>query len=122
MTIPTLVTLAEAYRHLRRTPSPDGSPSEVDQDLQGKIDAATAIICWYISDRQPPDPDLITTIEGWTPTTAPPEIKAATLEFSQYLDRFRGDDSENVTGNRSAGFLPSDIRTLLVMWRDPVVA
>lgn len=130
MTIPTIVTLAQAQAHLRISPmmSMDSPPQPLpDQDLQQKIDAATQLVCEHISDRQPADPDWITEIESWNTAEdspanpAPPLVVLAVLELTADLYRFRGDDAGDDRG-REAGFLPMPVRNLLVRYRDPVLS
>jgi hypothetical protein len=121
MTVPTLVSLADAYRHLKLPPSADGSPSDADADLQQKIDAATSHVCGYITDRQPVDVDWLAEVESWTPDTAPPEVVLAILRLVADFDRYRGDDPDN-DKIQEPGVLPLVVRSLLVRFRDPVIA
>jgi len=118
---PDLVTLADAYAHLKLPASPDGSPSAADADLQLKIDAATSHICGYITDRQPADLEWIAEVEAWTADTAPPEGRLAILRLVADFDRYRGDDPDN-DQTAEPGVLPLVVRALLVRYRDPVVA
>lgn len=100
MTIPEIVTLDDLRAHLGipAIPTP-GSPSpgspEDDRDLQLKIDAATQLVCEYISDRHPADPDWISTIESWSTgsPSAPPNVRLAVLEQAGDFYRYRGDDA-----------------------------
>lgn len=121
MTIPRLLTLAQAREHLRTVDLED------DVDLQLKIDAATQLVCEYISDRQPADEDWIATIEGWDgvsyPSTAPPVIVAAVLQQVAELYRFRGDDVEgDLPKSVEHGALSPLVARLLHRYRSPTLA
>lgn len=121
MTIPTLVTLAQARAHVNAVRTDD------DDDLQLKIDAATQLVCEYIADRQPEDEDWIATIEGWdgvsSPTTAPPIIVQAVLLQVGELYRFRGDDPEgDVPKSVDPGGLAPIVARMLHRYRSPVLA
>jgi len=118
---PEIVTLDEAQAHLNLSPAPDGSPSAQDADLQMKLDAATEFVCAYIADRTPTDDEWVATIEAWTPTTAPQVVRLAVLETTADFYRFRGDDADG-DRQREPGFLPAAARSLLVRYRDPVLA
>jgi hypothetical protein len=102
---PALVTLAQLRQHLK-LPEPGvvGSPGSPvvgidDNDLQQKIDAATQLICDYIADRHPADPDWIATIEAWDPLGSPavippPKVVLAVLIQAAEFFRYRGDDAQ----------------------------
>lgn len=130
MTIPVIVTLAQAQAHLRLSPMLAGSPGSPadDPDLQMKLDAATEAVCRRIAQRNPIDPFWIETIENWTTTdeaisptspagsppiaVAPPVVRLAVLEQTAELYRFRGDDT---AGDRleNYGDLCDAIKSLL---------
>jgi hypothetical protein len=125
MTIPTIVTLEQAREHLHLPPS-SGSPDPADADLQMKVDAATQLICEYISDRNPADPAWIAEIESWgltgSPTVAPPAlIQLAVLHQFGELVRFRGDDAEGPSRNPYSSLSPI-IEGLLRRYHDPALA
>lgn len=123
MVTPTIVTLAQVQAHLRIPAAPDGSPSAADADLQLKIDAATQMVCDYIADRQPADPDWIATIESWglegsPEVTPPPIIVLAVMELTGDFYRFRGDDAQD-DRPRVMGFLTPAVANLLTRYRSP---
>jgi hypothetical protein len=77
VTTPALVTVAQLRQHLKLgEPVLVGSPpAAIDEaDLQQKIDAATQLVCEYIADRHPADPDWVHTIESWDPAGSPASI------------------------------------------------
>jgi hypothetical protein len=124
MVIPVLVTFAQAQEHLRLTPSTEGSPSLADQDLQSKIDQATAIVLDYIA--RPTDAIWTAEIESWdllgSPIGTPPgSVVAAVLLQLGDLYRYRGDDVE-AESRRERGFLTPGVMALLHRYRDPALA
>ena len=123
MTIPVLVTFAQAQAHLRLSASTDGSPSATDADLQLKIDQATEIVIDYIA--RPADAVWTATIESWnavgSPSTIPPaSVVAAVLLQLGDLYRYRGDDADEM--RREPGALSPGVVSLLHRYRDPVLA
>lgn len=127
MTIPTVVTLAQARAHLNMPLAAlDGSPSAEDADLQMKIDAATQLVCEYISDRQPDDAVWIAEIEAWgltgSPAVPPPPViqQAVLIQFGE-LVRFRGDDAEGPFRNPHSHLSPF-VEGLLRRYHDPALA
>lgn len=114
-----LVLLTEAQRHLRLPISTEtNSPLTVaEQDLQDKIDAATAIIWEYLARES--DSDWVNEMTSWDDVSVPKQIKAAILVKTGELYRFRGDDAEGPPGE--PGFLSPHVRSLLARKRDPIV-
>jgi hypothetical protein len=125
MTIPTVVTLNQVLAHLNLPPS--GSPlTSSELDLQQKIDAATELVCAYISDRKPPDLAWIAEIESWgltgSPLVSPPPLVVLAVQtLAAYYWRFRGDD-EGTTQPMTLGYLPTTVTNILVRYRQPVVS
>jgi len=126
MTIPTIITLAQAREHLH-LPASVGSPVDpADADLQMKVDAATQLVCEYISDRNPADLTWIAEIESWTvtgsPLVPPPAlIQVAVLETFGELVRFRGDDPDGPLRNPYSSLSPL-VEGLLRRYHDPALA
>ncbi len=125
MTTPILVTLVELRDHLKM-PQPTGSPpaGPDDADLQRKLDAATQLVCDYIADRNPADPDWIAEIESWTvggspAVTPPPVIVLAVLEQAAEFFRFRGDDEQ---APQERWYLSPGIETLLSRYKNRAFA
>ncbi len=130
MTIPAIVTLAQAQAHLRLSPMLAGSPGSPadDPDLQMKLDAATEAVLNRIAQRNPIDVFWIETIENWTTTdelssptspagsppiaVAPPVVRLAVLEQTAELYRFRGDDEPSQRVD-NMGDLSDTIKSLL---------
>lgn len=118
MTIPTIVTLEQVAAHLNLTVVND------EDDLQLKLDAATEMICKYIADRKPPDPDWVAEIEAWnvdegSPSNpAPKLVQLAVMELTADFNRFRGDDAGDDRG-RQYGWLPLPVVNLLIPYRSP---
>lgn len=122
MTIPDLVTTAQARANLKLSSTVD------DADLQLKIDAATQLVCEYIADRQPENADWIDTIEQWgagSPAESAPAvvIHAVLLQVAE-LYRFRGDDTDGKAPALQAnhGFLSPMVTRMLSRYRSPVLA
>ena len=125
MTIPTVVTLEQARAHLNMS-APVGSPAPDDADLQMKIDAATELVCEYISDRNPADPAWIAEIESWGVTGSPVSLAPAVIQMAVLLQfgelvRFRGDDTANPT-RHPASHLASMVEGILKRYHDPTLA
>ena len=125
MTIPAVVTLEQARAHLNMPPSM-GSPDPKDADLQMKIDAATQIVCEYISDRNPADAAWTAEIESWgvtgSPAVPPPAlIQAAVLFQFGELVRFRGDDPEGPIRNPFSSLSPF-VEGILRRYHDPTLS
>lgn len=117
MIIPSIVSLDQALEHLGL------SSSNRDADLQLKIDAATQMVCEYISDRQPEDEDWIAEIEGWDSGDPPPIIVAAVLVQLGEFYRFRGDDmSTDRPPVLAHGFLSPMVTSMLHRYRSPSLA
>lgn len=114
---PDLVTVATAAHHLK-LPVP-ASLSDAEADLQGKVDAATAIILEYL-DRD--DEDWTAEMVSWTTSTVPHTVKQAILLQVGELYRFRGDDPSGHQPAREHGYLHPAIVAVLHRWRDPSVA
>jgi hypothetical protein len=133
MVIPVLLTFEQALAHLRMSASSVGSPGSPnleDQDIQQKINAATAMVVRYID--RPSDAVWTATIEGWyvtgsgSPAGSPVElapddvVAAVKLQFGELM-RYRGDDASDQPA-RDVGQLSSTVRALLCSYRDPVMA
>jgi hypothetical protein len=99
--VATLVTDEEAAMHLNIDLEFDNG-----HVLEALLGAAEADVLKFI--------ERIDT--GWSETTVPPEIKVAILLECAYLWEHRGDDDP--TGEPKS---PA-VRSLLKMWRDPVIA
>jgi hypothetical protein len=112
----SLVTLDEAKASIRYP-----GLSEEDDDLDLRLAAAHAVVLDYVSQRRgEASEDWAATVAGWTPSTAPPQIKAAVLYMFGDLSRFRGDDEPPPDGGSS--LLPGRVRMWLDFFRDPTVA
>ena len=111
------LTLAQAKNHLQL-----GTDTARDDDLQLKIDQAEAFILEYIARRS--DTTWTATIAAWTNETVPLPIQAAIMRMTAKLFEFRGDEGEKdgPSGQDLQGGMPADVRLLLGMYRDPVVA
>lgn len=121
MTIPTLVTVAQAREQLNEVSAAS------DAGLQLKIDAATQLVCEYIQDRQPADPDWIAEIESWdgteSPSSVPAVIAQAVLIQVAELYRFRGDDEDGaVPKGAESGDLAPQVTRMLKRYRSPSLA
>lgn len=118
MTVPTIVRVHQATKHLGLS---DGAHAGA---LEAYIRAATQLVCEYICDRNPEDEDWIATIEGWTPTTAPPVIVSAVLVQVGELYRFRGDDTsaDRPDAGSMDGSLSPLVTRLLHRYRSPSLA
>jgi hypothetical protein len=119
---PALVTVADMYAYLKLPPAGDGSPSAIDAELQLKIDAATSILCGYITDRTPDDPDWTAAVEAWTPQTAPPDVLLAIRVMTAGTFRFTGEDASSTDKKRERGSLPEDVYNLIMRFLDPTAA
>ena len=111
--VPSIVTLAQAKKHLRLTTFED------DDDVYLKLEQATSMVLDYIWRD---DDDWVDTIVGWTATTAPRSIVAAVLVQFAELYRFRGDDPPDTTPKREHGFLSPQVTAYLHRYRDPGIA
>ncbi len=111
-----LVTLQQAKQHLRIT------SSDEDEDLERKLDHATAIVLDYIARSS--DVDWTATIAAWDEITAPMVVQAAILRVCANLYQFRGDDSDKDRdwSSERDGYLAPDVTSLLRRYRDPVLA
>lgn len=113
----SLVTLHQAKQHLRIT------SSDEDEDLERKLDHATAIVLDYISRSS--DADWTATIAAWDEITVPMVVQAAILRMCANLYQFRGDDSDKDREwwlSERDGYLAPDVTSLLRRYRDPVLA
>lgn len=112
-----LVTLQQVKTHLRIT------NGDQDEDLEMKLDQATALVVLYLkrTDLGSPDPEPADA----DPTDLTPIeraiVQAAILEVVANLDRFRGDDPDGENPN-GVEFLTPSIRGRLSMLRDPALA
>ena len=116
MTIPTLVTFEQACAHLKIA-------AVADPDLQLKIDAATQLVCEYIADQHPANPDWIAEIEGWSTSSpaAPPIVVLAVLEQTAASYRFRGDDAQS-DDPQERGYLRPSVENLLSRYKNRAFA
>lgn len=111
--MPSLITLAQAKHHLRL---PEDS-TEFDDDLEVKIDQATAIVIDFLK-----DPDLAnwTTGSPGSPGTADDVkyivVQAAVAEVLGSLWRFRGDTQD------MDGPITKRVKDMLRRFRDPALA
>lgn len=102
-----LVPLATALAHLRLVPS-TGSPNPYEDDVQLKLDQATAIVLIHIKRQN---------YDEWSENTDPatdPEfalVQAAILKVLGNLYRFRGDDSQ-IPGAVEGPMTPDIVRML----------
>jgi hypothetical protein len=111
--LPTLITLAQAKKHLRLTTYED------DDDVLLKLEQATSMVLEYIWRD---DDDWVDTMIAWTTTTAPKQIQAAIMVQLGELHRFRGDDVPDQTPKREHGYLSPQVTAYLHRFRDPSVA
>lgn len=112
--LPTLVTLAQAKKHLQLQPGQGD-----DADIYLKIEAATDIVLTHIYRD---DDDWVDTMIAWTDATVPRSIQAAVLVQLAELHRFRGDDGAKDVPERGHGFLSPAVTAYLHKYRDPSIA
>jgi hypothetical protein len=108
------VTLQQAKRHLRI------AYGDEDEDLQDKVEQASAIIVDYL---KMPDHGWTDAQDGSPPTrsTAPMVVQAATLLMLSTLWEFReGEAQPNY--NQADGYLPKAVTALLHRLREPAYA
>lgn len=111
-----LVDLAQAQRHLRRPVGVSSPMTSDEQDIQDKLDQATALIFQYL--ERPDDVAWTAEMDAWTSDSVPAPVVAAILIQLSELYRFRGDDFEGP--KREAGYLAPSIVSLLKRYRDPI--
>ncbi len=111
-----LVTLHQAKQHLKIT------SSDEDEDLERKVDDATAIVLNYIG--RSTDATWTATIAAWDESTVPGDVREAILRQCANLFQLRGDDSnkDRDWSNERGGYLSPDVTSLLWRYRDPVLA
>lgn len=109
-----LVTLQQAKRHLRI------AYSDEDEDLQDKIEQASAIIVDYIKN---PDHGWTDAVNGSPPvrSTAPMVVQAATLLMLANIWEFREGEAQP-DYSAADGYLPKAVTALLHRLRDPAYA
>lgn len=109
----SMVTLAQAKRHLQIW-TPITSPlDDVDEDITLKLAQAESIIIDYLKSN-----------DGWDETTVPPLVQAAVLLQLAELFRFRGDDpaSAATAPTYADGQLSPAITNILRRYRDPAMS
>lgn len=107
----SMVTLAQAKRHLQIW-TPIASPlDDVDEDISLKLAQAESIILDYLKSD-----------DGWDETTVPPLVQAAVLLQLAELFRFRGDDGGTAMPEFADGQLSPAITNILRRYRDPALA
>lgn len=90
-----------------------------DDDLELKLTLAHGIVLDYIYLSRTASADLLETMQAWSDDSAPAGVKAAIARMFTNLVEFRGDNRDmEVDGND----LPADVRQLLRMHKDPVIA
>lgn len=111
-----LITLDQAKWQLSLT-TPDGDPT--DAFLQLLMESAEAHVLSVIN-ANPVNRDVVAT---WVdPNTVPPEVRACILGQLAELDRYRGDDEQNVGPTRAPdGDLSPYLMALIRRWVTPVV-
>jgi hypothetical protein len=115
---PELVSLEQAKAHLRLVGTTE------DEDIQLKLDQATALVLDYINQRvdETEAAAWAGTIASWTDETAPPQVQAAILIQCAELYRFRGDDAAQDEPKLVYGYLAPRVVNLLHRLRDPALA
>lgn len=112
--VPSVVTLAQAKKHLRLTTFED------DDDVRLKLEQATSMVLDYVWRD---DDDWVDTIVGWTSSTVPGAVKAAILVQFGELYRFRGDDGKETAPSRDPHtYLHPMAQGYLRLYRDPGMA
>lgn len=101
--LPQLVTFAEGKRHLREDEPSTSPPSELDLEIESKIEQATGVVLDYLK-----YPDVAA---NWDETTVPPAVKAATLVVLSNLFDHPEDDA-----------ISMNVQNLLRRFRDPALA
>jgi hypothetical protein len=108
-----ILTLEQAKTQVRITHTYE------DDDMAVKLELAHGIVLDYIYLSREADEDLLETMQAWSETTAPAGVKAAIARMFANLVEFRGDNPDmDIDGND----LPRDVRQLLRMYKDPVIA
>jgi hypothetical protein len=110
-----LVTIEQAWRHLRLTFEIGESPiSDEEADLQLKLDAAEGIVLDYLGNTSPP---------LWEDENdVPPLVAAAILLQLGELWEFRGDQRDGQGPAQTPGDLSPVVTNLLRRYRDPALA
>ena len=115
-----LVTLEQVKNHLGLS-----GTSDHDDNLLIKIEEAEALCLDYVKNYVGVAADRTAryaVIDGWTDTTAPPQVRAAILRMVGHLHGFRGDDEQGVRPQTENGDLPADVTMFLKRLRDPALA
>lgn len=116
----TIVTFEEFRDHLGLTGEPPNS-----NDLMVKLDQAHGMVLNYLA--RPADVDWTARIESWdleggSPhEDAPRGVHAAILTLATELNRFRGDEPEQLTTSTPDDLAPR-IKSMLRPWKRPVFA
>lgn len=131
MITPTIATVDQLLDHLKLPPR-TGSPPPEMPDLQLKLDTATELVCNYIADRHPADPEWIREIEEWngdqvtspgSPSTIPPRVVVlAVLVQAAEFYRFRGDDESSAQPDGERGYLSKGVERLLSFYKNRAFA
>ena len=125
----SLVTLAQAKRHLRL--SAPGSPlTEEDEDVQQKLDAAEAIVLDYVTQRRDDNDAWAAEVALWSADdplpspgiAVPKQVPHAILLQLGDLYMNTGDHTPEDTPKREQGDLSQAVMALLYRLRDPALS
>ncbi|VVE82622.1 head-tail connector protein [Pandoraea sputorum] len=108
-----LVTLEQVKSHLRIVHSSD------DDDLIGKIHAASAVVVQYLKEGALEFLDSSGRVEvdsAGDPVGVPEDVQVATLIMVGYLNKDRDEDSDRAY---EMGYLPKPVMAMLYRKRDP---
>ncbi|WP_447639575.1 head-tail connector protein [Pandoraea norimbergensis] len=108
-----LVTLEQVKAHLRIVHSSD------DDDLTGKIHAASALVVQYLKEGAMEFLDSSGSVEidsAGDPVGVPDDVQVATLIMVGYLNKDRDEDPDRAY---EMGYLPKPVMAMLYRKRDP---
>ncbi len=108
-----ILTLEQAKSQVRITHTYE------DDDLQLKLELAHGIVLDYIYLSRTASVTLLAEMQAWDDATAPKGVKGAIARMFANLVEFRGDDRDMMADPHD---LPPDVRQLLRMHKDPVIA